>query len=89
MIEYTRREAAAIEHKLRKDDEWDVYEHKAVCHSLLDLLAASHSEELSQRLSNKGVAVAYTGLSLCRPFCPYIEASETRCVHKDWARCLL
>ena len=45
VIEYTRREAAAITHKLRRDDEWDVWEHKAVCCSLLDLLAASHSEE--------------------------------------------
>ena len=24
VIEYTRREAAAITHKLRKDDKWDV-----------------------------------------------------------------
>ena len=36
--------------------------------------AASHSKELLQVFSNKGVAVVYTGLSLCQPFCLCFKA---------------
>jgi hypothetical protein len=48
VIDYTRREAAAIKTKAGMGLKWKAQEHKAVCHSLLDLLAASHAEALSQ-----------------------------------------
>ena len=37
-------------------------------------VTVSHSKELLPMFSNKGVAVMYTGLSLCQPFCPCFEA---------------
>jgi hypothetical protein len=48
--------------------EWIVQEHKAVCCSLLDLLAASHSKELSQVFWIQRVAVAYRSFTVW-PFC--------------------
>jgi hypothetical protein len=48
LIDDTGREAAAIKTKARMGFKWKVQEHKAVCRSLLDLLAASHAEALSQ-----------------------------------------
>jgi hypothetical protein len=48
LIDDTGREAAAIKTKARMGFEWKVQGHKAVCRSLLDLLAASHAEALSQ-----------------------------------------
>jgi hypothetical protein len=48
LIDDTGREAAAIKTEAGMGLKWKVQEHKAVCRSLLDLLAASHSEELSQ-----------------------------------------
>jgi hypothetical protein len=69
LIDDTGREAAAIKTRAGMRYEWIVQEHKAVCCSLLDLFAASHSEELSQVFWIQRVAVTYTGLSLYRPFC--------------------
>jgi hypothetical protein len=48
VIDDTRREAAAIKTKAGMGMKCEVQEHKAVCRSLLDLLAASHAEALSQ-----------------------------------------
>jgi hypothetical protein len=48
VINDTRREAAAIKTKAGMGMKWKVQEHKAVCRSLLDLLAASHAEALLQ-----------------------------------------
>jgi hypothetical protein len=48
VIDDTRREAAAMKTKAGMGLIWKVQEHKAVCRSLLDLLAASHAEALSQ-----------------------------------------
>ena len=73
-----------------------MWEHKAVCHSLLNLLAASHSEELSQRSSNKGVAVTYTGfhcvghsaLASRRPFEVYtLGLGSTEVPPKEKGKC--
>jgi hypothetical protein len=69
LIDDTGCEAAAIKTRARMGLKWNVQEHKAVCRSLLDLLAASHAEALSQVFWIQRVAVAYTGLSLYRPFC--------------------
>jgi hypothetical protein len=69
LIDDTGREAAAIKTRAGMGLKCKEQEHKAVCRSLLDLLAASHSEELSQVFWIQRVAVAYTGLSLYRPFC--------------------
>ena len=49
VIEYTRCEAVAIKTRARNMiDEKCRNLYKAVCRSLLDLLAASHSEELTR-----------------------------------------
>ena len=48
VIDDTRRKAAVIKTKAGMGVKWKVQEHKAVCCSLLDLLAASHTEALSQ-----------------------------------------
>jgi hypothetical protein len=48
MTNDTRHKAVAIKTKARMGMIWEVQEHKAVCRSLLDLLAASHAEALSQ-----------------------------------------
>jgi hypothetical protein len=53
-----------------------VQEHKAVCHSLLDLLAASHSEELTQVFWIQRVAVASVCLSTQQPFCSGPQAHK-------------
>ena len=52
VIEYTRREAAAITHTLKRDDSELAQEHKTVCLSLLGLSAVSHSEELLTMFSD-------------------------------------
>jgi hypothetical protein len=69
LIDDTGCEAVAIKTKAGMGFEWIVQEHKAVCLSLLNLLAASHSEELLQMFWIQRVAVVYTGLSLYQPFC--------------------
>jgi hypothetical protein len=43
LIDDTGREAAAIKTKAGMGLKCEVQEHKAVCRSLLDLLAASHA----------------------------------------------
>jgi hypothetical protein len=48
LIDDTGREAAAIKTKAGMGLKWKAQEHKAVCRSLLDLLAASHAEALLQ-----------------------------------------
>ena len=48
VIDYTRHKAAAIKTKAGMGLIWKVQECKAVCRSLLDLLAASHAEVLLQ-----------------------------------------
>jgi hypothetical protein len=48
LIDDTGREAAAIKTRAGMGFKCKAQEHKAVCRSLLDLLAASHAEALSQ-----------------------------------------
>jgi hypothetical protein len=48
LIDDTGREAAAIKTRAGMGFKSEVQEHKAVCRSLLDLLAASHAKALSQ-----------------------------------------
>jgi hypothetical protein len=69
LIDDTGCKAAAIKTRAGMGYEWIVQEHKAVCCSLLNLLAASHAKALLQVFWIQRAAVAFAGLSLQQPFC--------------------
>jgi hypothetical protein len=76
LIDDTGHEAVVIKTNAGMGYEWIVQEHKAVCCSLLDLLAASHAEALSQVFWIQRVAVAFADLSLQRLFCSGPQAHK-------------
>ena len=67
VIDYTRREAAAIKPRARIGMNECSQEHKTVCCRLLALLAVSHSEELTKTFGMGIQAVASVYLSIQRP----------------------